>query len=108
MSCFHFYILFSCTQTCLLHKKKQVGYRVTLSQAIFFEMKQNDSLIAVPMHIPLEKAMATHSSILAWRIPWMEEPGGLQSMGCKRVGHNLETKQQCTYHLSFDTEFPIL
>ena len=35
---------------------------------------------------PLEKEMATHSSILAWRIPWMEEPGKLQSMGSKRVG----------------------
>ena len=37
---------------------------------------------------PLEKEMATHSSILAWRIPWMEEPGRLQSMGSKRVGHD--------------------
>ena len=37
---------------------------------------------------PLEKEMATHSSILAWRIPWMEEPGGLQSMGSQRVGHD--------------------
>ena len=36
----------------------------------------------------LEKEMATHSSILAWRIPWIEEPGGLQSMGLQRVGHN--------------------
>ena len=36
---------------------------------------------------PLEKEMATHSSIL-WRIPWIEEPGGLQSMGSKSVGHN--------------------
>ena len=34
---------------------------------------------------PLEKEMATHSSILAWKIPWMEEPGGLQSMGSQRV-----------------------
>ena len=34
---------------------------------------------------PLEKGMATHSSILAWRIPWTEEPGGLQSMGLQRV-----------------------
>ena len=33
--------------------------------------------------------METHSSILAWRIPWTEELGGLQSMGCRRVGHNL-------------------
>ena len=36
----------------------------------------------------LEKAMATHSSTLAWQIPWMEEPGRLQSMGSLRVGHN--------------------
>ena len=36
----------------------------------------------------LEKEMATHSSILAWKIPWTEEPGRLQSMGSKRVGHN--------------------
>ena len=35
----------------------------------------------------LEKEMATHSSILAWKIPWMEEPGRLQSMGSQRVGH---------------------
>jgi len=37
---------------------------------------------------PLEKEMATHFSILAWRIPWTEEPGRLQSMGSQRVGHN--------------------
>ena len=37
---------------------------------------------------PLEEGMATHSSILAWRIPWTEEPGGLQSMGSQRVGHD--------------------
>ena len=36
----------------------------------------------------LEEGMATHSSILAWRIPWTEEPGGLQSIGLQRVGHN--------------------
>ena len=36
---------------------------------------------------PLEKEMATHSSNLAWKIPWTEEPGGLQSMGLQRVGH---------------------
>ena len=37
---------------------------------------------------PLEKEMATHSSNLAWKIPCMEEPGGLQSMGSQRVGHD--------------------
>ena len=38
--------------------------------------------------------MVTHSSILAWKIPWTEEPGGLQSMWSRRVRHNLETKEQ--------------
>ena len=37
---------------------------------------------------PLEKEMATHSSILAWKVSWTEEPGGLQSMGLQRVGHD--------------------
>ena len=37
---------------------------------------------------PLEEGIATHSSILAWKIPWMGEPRGLQSMGWPRVGHN--------------------
>ena len=40
---------------------------------------------------PLEKGIATHSSILAWRIPWTEEPGGLQSMRSQRIGHNSVT-----------------
>ena len=43
---------------------------------------------------PLEKEMATHSSILAWKIPWTEEPGELQSMGSQRAGHDLATRQQ--------------
>ena len=38
--------------------------------------------------------MAPHSSTLAWKIPWMEEPGNLQSLGSRRVGHDLVTKQQ--------------
>ena len=41
---------------------------------------------------PLEEEMATHSSILAWKFPWTEEPGGLQSMGSQRVRHNLASK----------------
>ena len=40
---------------------------------------------------PLEKGMATHSSVLTWKIPWAEEPGGLQSMGSQGVGHNCTT-----------------
>ena len=46
---------------------------------------------------PLEREMATHSSILAWEIPWTEEPGGLQSIeGRRRVEHDLMTKQRTT------------
>ena len=51
---------------------------------------------------PLEKAMATHSSILAWRIPWTEEPGGLQSIGSQRVGHNRSDLAHNTANLSED------
>ena len=43
---------------------------------------------------PMEKEMATHSSVLAWEILWTEEPGGLQSTGPQRVRHDLATKQQ--------------
>ena len=43
---------------------------------------------------PLEKGMAAHSSILAWRSPWTEEPGGLQFMGLQRVEHDIAAKQQ--------------
>ena len=58
----------------------------------------------------LEKEMATHSSILAWEIPWTEEPGGVHSMGSQRVGHDLGTKQQqffCWFtqcHLCFNRD----
>ena len=45
---------------------------------------------------PLEKAMATHANILAWKISWTEEPGGLQSMGSQRVGHDWATEHTHT------------
>ena len=50
--------------------------------------KQETQVQSLRQEDPLEEAMATHSSILAWRIPWTEELGGLQSMGSQRVGHN--------------------
>ena len=50
---------------------------------------------------PLEKEMASQSSILAWRIPWTEEPGGLQSMGSQRVKHNWETNT-FTFHFQIN------
>ena len=44
----------------------------------------------------LEEEMATHFSVLAWRIPWTEESGGLQSMGSQRAGHDLAMEYACT------------
>ena len=48
---------------------------------------------------PLEEGMATHSSILAWRIPWTEEPGGLQSVGPQRAGHDIATEHRHQFFL---------
>ena len=49
---------------------------------------QETQVLSLVREDPLEEGMTTHSSILAWRIPWTEEPGGLQSMGSQRVGHD--------------------
>ena len=49
---------------------------------------QETSILSLGREDPLENRMATHSSILAWRIPWIEEPGRLQSMGSQRVKYN--------------------
>ena len=55
---------------------------------------------------PLEEAMATHSSILAWRVPWTEEPGALQSIGSHRVGHDL--RDLALMHTIFKGYFPFI
>ena len=55
-------------------------------EALYSQQKQDPELTVA--QIMTEKAMAPHSSTLAWKIPWMGEPGGLQSMGLIRVGHN--------------------
>jgi len=52
---------------------------------------QKTSVRSLGQEDSLEKGMASHSSILAWRIPWTEEPDGLQSMGLQRVGHDRAT-----------------
>ena len=52
------------------------------------EKKEECLLFYSDIIVSLEKEMATHSSVLAWRIPWTEQPGGLQSMGSQSVGHN--------------------
>ena len=94
-----------CWRVKLLDNK--VHYKATIIQTMWFLQKDIlkwASLVAQTVeHLPavretqvrslgwedpLEKEMATHSSILAWRIPWTEEPGGLQSTGSQRVGHD--------------------
>ena len=56
--------------------------------------KQKTWVQSLGQEDPLEKEMATHFSIIAWKIPWTEESGGLESMGSIRVRHNLVTRQQ--------------
>ena len=50
------------------------------------DIKDTGSILG--QEVPLKEGMPTHSSILAWRIPWTEEPGGLQSIGSQKVGHD--------------------
>ena len=52
------------------------------------QVQSLDGVQSLGQEVPLEKGMATQSSILAWRIPWSEEPGGLQSMGLERIGQD--------------------
>ena len=57
--------------------------------------RQETHIQSLGLEDPLEKGMATLSSVRAWRIPWTEEPGGLQSMGSQRVGHAWASKHTC-------------
>ena len=57
---------------------------------------------------PLEKEMATHSSVFTWEIPWTEEPGSLQFMGLQRVQHDLVTEQQRQSHLGNKSHRPVV
>ena len=59
-----------------------------LKRAKNLPVMQETQVLPQGLEDPLEKGMATHSSILAWRIPWTEKPGGLESMGSQRVGHD--------------------
>ena len=60
-------------------KAQMVKYRPTVQKTWVQPLVEED---------PLEKGMAAHSSILSWRIPWTDDPGGLKSMGSQRVGHD--------------------
>ena len=57
-------------------------------ESISMEEMQETQVLSLGQEDPLEKKRATHSSTLAWKIPWTEEPGRLQSMGSLRVGHD--------------------
>ena len=84
---------------CCLQKKNQkllsveTGKRTFLVAQIVKNLPaiQETQVQSLSLEDPLEKGVATHSSILAWMIPWTEEPGGLQSLGSQRVGHNRAT-----------------
>ena len=69
------------------------------SESYHFQSRVNSSPIYLHTYITLEKEMATHSSTLAWKIPWMEEPGRLQSMGSQRVGHHWTTSLHSLHSL---------
>ena len=72
-----FHMLAGASQVVLVVKKKKPGMPM-----------QEMRVLSLIWEDPLEEGMATHSSILAWRIPWIEEFGGLQSIGSQRVGHD--------------------
>ena len=76
----------SSTHTSSTSKRGEGRMKVKVSSMCLLEVISQED--------PLDKEMATHSSILAWEIPWTEEPAGLQSLGSQRLGHNLATKQQ--------------
>ena len=57
----------------------------------YLKKQEKSQINNLTLHLKQEKATAPHSSTLAWKIPWMEEPGVLQSMGSQRIGHDLVT-----------------
>ena len=76
-----------------------------------FQAKQETKVLPLGWEDPLEKEMAAHSSILAWQIPWTEEPGGRQSMGWQRAGHdwviNTFISWQKHFPKGFSLDFPL-
>ena len=80
----------SLTQSNLKAKNLMTYIRFRCGSSCFGDLWTERQIIDTPSPTP-EKAMAPHSSTLAWKVPWMEEPGGLQSMGSLRVGHDWAT-----------------
>ena len=69
-------------------KHSQIGASLVAQTVKHLPTMRETQVRSLSQEDPLEKEMATHSSTLAWKIPWTEEPGRLQSMGSQRVGHN--------------------
>ena len=87
------------------HKKNQRASLVAQMVKHLPEM-QETGVWSLGWEDPLEKEMATHSSILAWKIPWTEEPGRLQSMGSQRVGHDWAISLLFTSLVAVDEKSP--
>ena len=82
----HFFMLFIYFHTNLSYVRS--CYPVVTQTVKNLSAIQETQVQSLGWEDPLEKGMATHSNILAWRIPWTEEPGRLQFMGSQRVGHD--------------------
>ena len=79
---------------CLVHGRSLINVTLSTCHPFAVRFKSDNCIITCKLqstYILREKEMATHSSILAWRVPWTKEPGGLQSMGSQRVRHNWVT-----------------
>ena len=76
--------------------KGQIGASLVVQVVKCLPAMQETPVWSLGREDSLEKEMATHSSTLAWKIPWMDEPGRLQSMGSQRVGHNWATSLEYT------------
>ena len=84
------------------HKESDVTEQLSVCASSAVKKKirlpiRQTQVLSLDREGPLEKGMAAHSRILVWEIPWMEEPGRLQSLGSQRVGHDLAAKQQLKY-----------
>ena len=84
-----------------LRLKEQLQYRASLLTQMVKNLPGMQETWVQSQEDPLEKGMATHSSILAWRIPWTEEPGGLQSTGYKEWNRT----EQLTLSLHFTSQY---
>ena len=115
-----YFICFCCCCLVLLFLLWFVCFRTTMKENRIWEFYQCSSngkesavmqktrVHSLGQEDPLEKGMAIHSSILAWRIPWTEEPGGLQFVGSQRVGHNWVTNARSPVFSTISPPIPFL